>query len=221
MTSDTITTKRFLIGPLQTNCYMLIDKPTSDCLIIDPGGDAGQLTDAMSSLGLNPIGIINTHGHFDHVFSDWQLAKDYNIPVYIHADDRHMLENDDINMMTFFGLNPKTLDTDMSLTIKEVKDHDTIMLGDNAIAVMHTPGHTPGSICLMLGNRLFTGDLLFKSGVGRTDLAGGSSKQLMESLRKVFELLHEDMIVYPGHGEMTELGCEKDANPWVRLAMEQ
>lgn len=210
---------RFVVGPLETNCYLIVDEPTKKALIIDPGGDSHELEEYISANGLYVEGIVNTHGHHDHVLGDWHLAEKYSVPVFIHRDDRRRLDTgDDIGFVTF--PNPKELYPDLVLDIRELLDNDQIPVGNGELKVIHTPGHTPGSICLQSGSMLITGDLLFKYGVGRTDLPGGSTRGLQSSLKKIFEIFPDDTQVFPGHGETTDLATERSGNLWLHASFD-
>ncbi len=180
---------KIVVGDLQTNCYILTDAKSKNCVIIDPGADSARIKGRLSSEGLSPSFIINTHAHPDHVGAN----KEFNLPVYIHKNDAKFLP----------GVN------------KPLNDGDKIQLGNLAIDVIHTPGHTPGGICLLCGNSLFSGDTLFASCVGRTDLPGGNEAQLINSIKNKLFVLNDDIKVYPGHGSETTIGNEKLNNPLV------
>lgn len=210
-----------VVGPLQTNCFVLVSKKTKECLIIDPGGDTQEIESEISENDWTVSSIINTHGHYDHIYGNWRLAEKYNIPVYIHINDRHMLEESKDDIGSFFSDSPMQLHPELKLEIRILEDDSVIKLHDCEIKITHVPGHTPGSICLSFNNWLFCGDLLFKYGIGRTDLPGGSSQALLQSLKNVFEMFPESMQVFPGHGESTTLKCERTENPWIKLVMEQ
>lgn len=193
----------FTVGGLSTNCYVVSSRQTKDAIIIDPGIDlileADQIFDYISQAGLNVKLIVNTHGHSDHINGDAIFQERYNVPLCIHRLDAASLA-----LLENINFPPTVLLDDGSL----------IEVGDDSLTVMHTPGHTPGSICL-LGERLvFTGDTLFAGGIGRTDFPGGSDSDMQLSLRKL-QSLPEDFLIYPGHGPTSIIGEEKRVNPFL------
>lgn len=171
--------KHFIVGELETNCYFLITE--NEFGIIDPGGDADKILKEIEKAKVKQKYIINTHCHPDHVLANEKIKKATGAKILIQE-----AEKDFINF-----------EADRLL-----KDGDEIKIGDSVLKVLHTPGHTQGSICLLGENFIFTGDTLFKDGHGRTDLSGGSQKDMEESLEKLSKLLKPGMIVYPGHGEI-------------------
>lgn len=174
--------ERFVVGALETNCYLVYNKAEKVGFLIDPGSSDGRIKDAIEKNGLRIKNTINTHGHFDHTSGN----KAFGYPVLIHEDDGGSLKDGDI--------------------IKE----------DNIVfEVIHTPGHTPGSISLKLGNKIFTGDTLFQESVGRTDLPGGSEKDLLNSIRKRLMVFEDDTDILPGHGPISTIGHERKNNPFL------
>ncbi len=171
--------KHFIVGELGTNCYLLISG--NELGIIDPGGDADKILKEIEKAKVKQKYIINTHCHPYHVLANEKIKKATGAKILIQE-----AEKDFINF-----------EADRLL-----KDGDEIKVGDSVLKVLHTPGHTQGSICLLGENFIFTGDTLFKDGHGRTDLSGGSQKDMEESLEKLSKLLKPGMIVYPGHGEI-------------------
>lgn len=182
---------KIVVGDLQTNCYLLADAKSKRCTIIDPGGDSPLIKEHLKSKKITPSFIINTHGHPDHIMSNGE----FDLPIYIHKDDAKALA----------GLHPDKL----------LNDGDRIQLENLTIDIIHTPGHTPGSICLLCDDLLFSGDTLFASGVGRTDLPGGSENQLINSIKNKLFILNGGIKVYPGHGPETTIGKEKEGNLWL------
>ena len=171
--------KHLIVGELGTNCYLLISE--NELGIIDPGGEADKILKGIREIKAEPKYIINTHCHPDHILANEKIKKATGAKILIHE-----AEKDFINF-----------EADRLL-----KDGDEIRVGDNVLKVLHTPGHTQGSICLLGENFVFTGDTLFKDGYGRTDLPGSSQKEMEESLEKLSKLLKLGTIVYPGHGEI-------------------
>ena len=193
----------FTVGSLSTNCYIVSSQETKDAIVIDPGLDfsseAKQVFDYIARGVLNVKLIVNTHGHPDHISGDAIFQKEYNVPVCIHRFDAAYLE----------GLKNANFPAAVLL-----EDGSLIKFGNESLKVMHTPGHTPGSICL-LGERLvFTGDTLFAGGIGRTDFPGGSDKDMRLSLQKLMHL-PDYFLIYPGHGPSSIMGEEKRVNPFL------
>ncbi|MCW4024205.1 MAG: MBL fold metallo-hydrolase [Candidatus Bathyarchaeota archaeon] len=190
----------FPVGNLQTNCYVVSDSQTKEALIIDPGFDytyeAKQVVDYIEKAGLKINCIINTHGHHDHIGGDSYLQKKYGVPVYIHPNDKHYLT---------------TRSENAHLDITTLKEGELIRFGAESLKVMETPGHSPGSICLVSDRLVFSGDTLFAGGIGRTDFEGGSGEDMAQSLKKLMAL-PENFTVYPGHYEATTIGQEKNFN---------
>lgn len=193
------------VGAYQANCYILAEKDNSDAIIIDPGEEYNKIKKVIDNHKLTPKIIINTHGHIDHIAAD---AK-FGLPVYIHEDDVDFLIDSKKNMSAFLNM-PKAI----KVEIKTLKDKDKIKLGNIVLEVIHTPGHTPGGICLKMGNILFTGDTLFYAGVGRTDFPYASQRIMVESLRKLFKL-PKNTKIFPGHGPSSTIGKEKSNNPFI------
>jgi glyoxylase-like metal-dependent hydrolase (beta-lactamase superfamily II) len=193
----------FTVGGLSTNCYVVSSRQTKDAIVIDPGIDfpseADQIFDYVTQAGLTVKLIVNTHGHADHINGDAILQEKYNVPLCIHRLDvasLAVLENPNF---------PATVLVD---------DGSIINFGNESLKVMHTPGHTPGSICLVSDRLVFTGDTLFAGGVGRTDFPGGSDSDMQLSLQKL-TLLPDYFLVYPGHGPTSIMGEEKRVNPFL------
>lgn len=204
--------KALLVGPLATNCYIAYCEETLEAIIIDPGGDANRILDYVSKENLEVKFIVNTHGHADHVSADDELRKTLKAHLLIHRADLEMLENPDLNLSAFMNETVKVSRPDRLL-----EDGDIVNFGMVRLKVIHTPGHTPGSICLLGEDSLFTGDTLFAGSVGRTDIPGGSFRQLIHSLKFRIMPLPDGLKVYPGHGPETVLGFEKRANHYLRL----
>jgi hydroxyacylglutathione hydrolase len=193
----------FTVGSLSTNCYVVSSRSTKDAIIIDPGLDvifeADQIFNYVAKAGLKVKLIVNTHGHSDHTNGDAIFQEKYNVPICIHRLDAAsfaVLEN--------VNFSPIVL----------LEEDSLVNFGNDSLKVMHTPGHTPGSICL-LGTRLvFTGDTLFAGGIGRTDFPGGSGSDMQLSLQKL-QGLPDYFLIYPGHGPTSIIGEEKRVNPFL------
>ncbi len=198
------------VGPLQTNCYIVGCEDTKEGAIIDPGGDAKRILAEVERLGLKIKYVINTHGHFDHTLANKEVVKATGAPLAIHSADAPMLTQG--GGAFFFGLMGKA--SPPADTIME--EGQVLTLGQIELEVLHTPGHSPGSICLYSEKDgvLFDGDVLFNMGIGRSDLPGGSYSVLMRSIQKLLAL-PDETTVYPGHGPATTIGRERRSNPFL------
>lgn len=199
--------KRFVVGLLETNCYVFGDDETKQAVVIDPGGDSDVIKEYLREEGLKLLYVINTHGHGDHIISNADFKKE----VLIHRLDVEYLTNPDLNMSRVFGLE---FFAD-NISYKELEDGDRISVGRLNLEVIHTPGHTPGGISLYSTDILFSGDTLFFEGVGRTDIPKASWQDLLSSIKNRLFRLSDECIVYPGHGPRTTIGYEKRNNPFV------
>jgi hydroxyacylglutathione hydrolase len=221
--------ERIVVGELNTNAYLFSIWKKS-CLIIDPGGDAEEIINHMVMKNLHPLGIVCTHGHFDHVAAVGELHSYFaergeDIPIFVHKLDSHFFGKEALNAHreSYAPLGPSALDLVNSafnpLPAADVllKEGDTIL--DSGLVVLHTPGHTPGSICLYseVNQVLFTGDTLFFEGVGRSDLPGGDGIKLMKNIRKKILNLPDEVRVFPGHGPFSTIEREKNHNPYLEL----
>jgi len=200
-----------VVGTLETNCYLVYCKETLECAVVDPGADPERIIRQIAELGLKPVILINTHGHVDHVGANLDIKTKYDIPLCIHSSDSKMLNNILATAMGLFLGAKKSPEPDRFL-----EDGDSIPIGKSHLKVIHTPGHSPGSISLSGDGFLLSGDLLFCGGVGRTDLPGGSWSVLEESIRSRIFTFPDDTIVLPGHGPSTSVGQEKMANPFIQ-----
>ena len=190
---------RLPLPPLGANCYLL--KSGDRGLVIDPGGDAESVMAACSELGFTPEAILLTHGHFDHVGAVAGLVEHFpDLPAYCHVSDVSGVPGD------FTWLKGPTW--------KPLTDGQALDVAGLSIKVLHTPGHSPGSCCFLLGEHLFTGDVLFRYSMGRTDLPGGDNGQMMESLKRL-AALPGDYKVYPGHDSATTLDFERTHNLYL------
>ena len=191
---------REVVGPLETNCYFII--VASNAIIVDPGGDASRLLNLIKKFQLSINLYLLTHSHYDHIAALGELLRYVKAPIAIHTDDADSLADPRTNFSMLMG-DPQSYKADRLLS-----DGDIIKLSGEDFTVMHTPGHTPGSISLLGDGFILSGDTLFRQGIGRTDIPGGSENQIYKSLRKLLELPSET-IVYPGHGESTTIGEAK------------
>ena len=203
----------FPVGMLGCNCAVVADAATGEALVIDPGDEADRILDLLSRNHLRAVGLLHTHAHFDHVGASGLLAKETGAPILLHGDDVPLYAalREQGRM---FGI-PVPEPSPVGRTIT---DGERIACGSGSLEVMHTPGHSPGSVCFRLhGDRpvLFSGDTLFRRGIGRTDLFGGSWDQILSSLTCRILPLPGDLAVLPGHGEGTTIGEEARLNPFV------
>ena len=202
--------KRFTDGILGSNTYLLWDPDSREAAVVDAGDRIAPLADLVREQKLTMKYIILTHAHFDHIYylpeyrDAFRAAK-----IVIHENDNDLLENPRLNASTLFGSARAFQKADMT-----VKDGDVLKLGEESLCILSTPGHTPGSICILAGKRLFSGDTLFYSGFGRTDLGAGSVKELSASIERLYAL-EEEIEVFPGHGTKTTIGREKSCNPFL------
>ncbi len=204
--------KALSLGPLGTNCYIL--SKDNQCLIIDPGGDAAIIKDYVATNNVTPEAILLTHAHFDHIGAVDEIRNTYNIDVYLHEEEKNWLENPELNRSLLFLGNDggyTTAAPNFSLQTGELN------IGAFSMRVVHTPGHSPGSVTFIFADEacIVSGDVLFQRGIGRTDLPDGSMEQLAESIVTQLYVLEDEYVVYPGHGPQTTIGEEKKLNPFT------
>lgn len=198
-----------VVGRLQTNCYVLQSGDIS--IVVDPGDEPKRILLFLKDLGVRTTKIIATHTHFDHVLGVNDVRAELKVPFVIHHDDLEMLESMQSRVRQIMGFTvPPPPKVDQFL-----KDAETVSFGDEEVKVIHTPGHSPGSISLAGDGFVLTGDALFNQSIGRTDLPGGDFDTLVDSIKNRLFNLDDDVIVYPGHGPETSIGDEKLANPFV------
>ena len=200
-----------VVGPVQTNCYFLYREDTKDCVIVDPGDAADMIERKVSEMQGKPVGILLTHGHFDHIMAADEVRKKYNIPIYASEKEETTLLNPKVNL-SVFGHGSCTLDADVYL-----KDLQVVELAGFSVQMIETPGHTVGSCCYYLKEEgvLFSGDTVFQGSVGRTDFPEGSTAAIVRSLHRLLDTLPDETEVYPGHDASTTIGYEKRYNPFV------
>jgi hydroxyacylglutathione hydrolase len=207
MDSNKPLVNRFVVGPLGVSCYVVADPATKEACVIDPGADASKIMNFIRKNGLELKFVINTHGHGDHIAANKDLAA----PIYIHAADKDCLTDPKKNLSAGIFM----VDIISPRASRILEDGDTIELGKLKLKVIHTPGHTKGSISLALDNMIFTGDTLFHGGVGRADLLGGDEDELLDSIKKKLLVFKDDTIIYPGHGGPSTIGEERKNNPFI------
>jgi glyoxylase-like metal-dependent hydrolase (beta-lactamase superfamily II) len=196
------------VGPFEANCYVVGSENTGEGMLIDPGDEADEILGNVAGQKLHISLVVLTHGHIDHIGAVKEVKDATKASVAIHADDAKTLtKNATGNMLGLSYPAPPAPD-------RLLKEGDTIKVGDLTFTVLHTPGHSPGSICLYGEGVLFSGDTLFREGIGRYDLPGGNYAALMNSLHRLLTL-PPDTVVYPGHGPKTTIGTEKKENPFL------
>ncbi len=194
------------VGPMEVNCYILGCAKTLEAVIIDPGAEDDRIKGRLNRDKLSARYIINTHGHADHIGANGK----FGLPVMIHRSDIPFLNSPAKNLSAMLGMTISSPPADRAL-----EDGDKLYVGDLILEVIHTPGHTPGSISVKCGDIVFTGDALFNEGIGRTDFPYGSEEDLLKSIRKKLLILPDSTKVYPGHGAATTIGYEKTHNPFL------
>lgn len=201
--------KKLMVGPFATNCYIVGSESGKEGMIIDPGAEVNQILSSVKDTGLDIKFIVLTHGHMDHVGALKEAKEAIGADVAIHTDDAQSLQEQSLGIL--FGLScPPPPSPDRLL-----EDGESINIGDLRFLVLHTPGHTPGGICLLGEGIVFSGDTLFNYGIGRTDLPGGSYSQLMNSIQTKLMVLPDSTVVYPGHGPDTSIGAERQGNSFL------
>jgi len=215
----------FPAGMLACNCYVLAPRAGADAIVVDPGQRAmGQLRRILDENRLTPAAVMLTHGHIDHIWSAQKVADTYGCPAYIHPEDRFML-TDPLKgfgrgliggfATSAFG----ALFREPRQVVELDRDGDKIDIDDTVVTIDHTPGHTRGSVVFRVGGDgseiAFTGDTLFRQSIGRTDLPGGSGRDLLESIVTKLMVLDDDTVVLPGHGAKSTIGFERRANPFL------
>jgi len=221
----------FPAGPLQANCYVLAPRAGAGCIVVDPGMDAMDgLEQVVREHDLTPEAVLVTHGHFDHLWCVQDVAARWDVPVWIHPADRHLLSDP---MAAISGESAAMLRAQLGLTdvptftepadVRDAADATVIEAAGLTLQVVHCPGHTPGTVMYRLAWEgpeevsavLFTGDFLFAGSIGRTDLPGGSHAQMLASLRTNVLTLPDDVVVLPGHGAQSSIARERATNPFL------
>ncbi len=196
------------LGLLETNCYLLIDKLTRKAAVIDPADQYEMIVNALKKHNAELESILLTHGHYDHIGAVPDLIKAFSVPVYIHQADSLMLQEPEKNFSRFVGA-----DFSFKGKLHFLKQDQQLQIGGSMLRVIHTPGHTPGSVCFLADTFLVSGDTLFFMGIGRTDLPGGSERDILQSISEKILSLQDDLPVFPGHGPSTTISREKKSNP--------
>jgi len=204
--------KRFVVGELNTNCYLIACEESKKAVVIDPGGEEAvdSILNILQKNNFDLKYIINTHGHIDHIIGNNLLKLKTEALLLIHRLDADMLVDGNKNISFFMGKEICSPHAD-----KLLEEGDEISLGTLKLKVIHTPGHTLGGISLVLNNIVFTGDTLFAGGIGRSDLPGGSYQDLQKSIKEKLLVLSDDKIIYPGHGPDSTIGDERKTNLYL------
>ncbi|TZE83503.1 MBL fold metallo-hydrolase [Calorimonas adulescens] len=204
--------ERVAVGIGMTNCYIIGDEETRDAIVVDPGDEPEKILDLIGRTDSNIVYIVLTHAHYDH----WGALNDIRTEtgvdkVILHRLEEEVLENPEMNLSPWISGQSVSMKGD-----KWVEDGDIISVGNMMVTVRHTPGHTPGSISLIIDNKCICGDALFAGSVGRTDFPGGSPYVLRRTIDEVFKKLPDQMEVWPGHGPSTTIGKEKKLNLFMK-----
>ena len=200
------------VGPLQCNCSIIGDETTREGMVIDPGDNIGAVLAIVEKHHLRIKQIVITHAHIDHVGGAMKLREATGAPILLNQNDYALLKMLDVQATWIGVAAPGTVEIDRSIT-----NGDTVSAGAHTAQVLHTPGHTEGSICLYFESekKLIAGDTLFAGSIGRTDLPGGSMQKIMRSLHATVLALPDETVVVPGHGESTSIGQERESNPFL------
>lgn len=197
-------------GPLQVNCYILGCEKTRKAVVVDPGGDVEQILALLQRLNLELQMVINTHGHFDHVGGNRKLLQATGVELLLHESDVVLLGMA-TQLAAAYGLSTELSPEPQRL----LSGGEIVTVGELEIKILHTPGHTPGGICLHVEDQLIVGDTLFAGSIGRTDLPGGNHQQLIDGIREKLLPLPAKTVVHPGHGPTTTIGQESAYNPFL------
>ena len=203
--------KTMVLGMVSTNCYLVYNDDTKEGVVVDPADNGAYILNKCNELGVTPVAILLTHGHFDHIGAVDKLKERYDLTVYASEAEKDTITDTTKNLTSYFG-EPFTVTPDVYL-----KDGQEIEIAGILMNMILTPGHTEGSCCYYLPNHglLFSGDTLFQASRGRTDFPGGSTAEIVRSLHKLVDSLPEETEVFPGHDASTTIGYEKRYNPFV------
>lgn len=203
--------EKFVLGSMGTNCYLIINEETKELVIVDPATCPDYVVSHVKSNGYIPKAIFLTHAHFDHVMGIDGWVKEFGIPVYLHEEEKKILEDSELNLSGVFGASYSYSD------VKCFNDGQEMDIAGFTFNIIHTPGHTCGGCCYYCEEEgvLISGDTLFYQSVGRSDFPTGSMGTLVRSIKEKLFCLPDDVMVYPGHNDATCIGDEKKYNPFV------
>ncbi|MCH3962895.1 MAG: MBL fold metallo-hydrolase [Clostridium sp.] len=197
--------QRMSVGMYAANCYIVLDENSNECAVIDPGGDSEVIKNALKAMNAGKVKfILLTHGHADHTGAALDIKNSFNAPIYCNKEDYNMMKRG-----TFmYGNVHDSVD-------EFLKDGDKLTFGGLEIKVIYTPGHSPGGVCFLVDNVVFTGDTLFSGSIGRTDMEGGDFDTLIDSIKNRLMILPDNTVVLPGHEGESSIGRERNSNPFL------
>ncbi len=205
-----LTIRSFAVMPFDENCYVVSDD-TGEGVVIDPGGMAKEILAYIREKKLSIQAVLDTHGHCDHIGANDAIRDEMGAPLYIHKADAPMLSDMRLNLSAFMGFKALSRPAEHLLS-----EGDKISFGQSELEVIHTPGHTVGGVCFVGDGVVFTGDTLFAGSIGRSDFPGGSEVELIGNIKKKLLALPDEMKVYSGHGPSSEIGWERQCNPYLQ-----
>ncbi len=198
------------VGSFAANCYIAACSQTMEGVIIDPGAEGQQILRVVEDEEIKVKYIINTHGHIDHVSANAEIKKTTGAPVLLHAGDKDLWRKPHASLSFFAG------QIELPPADHYLEDGEVLEVGNMRLEIIHTPGHTQGCIAIKSEKLLFSGDTLFAGSIGRTDLPGGSYRQIIASIKEKLMVLPDALLVYPGHGPVTTIGEERETNPFLK-----
>ena len=205
-----LTIQSFAVMPFDENCYVVSDE-TGEGVVIDPGGMAKQILSYIREAKLSIKAVLDTHGHCDHIGANDEIRDETGAPLYIHKEDAAMISDMKLNLSAFMGFQVISRPAEHLLS-----EGDKISFGQSELEVIHTPGHTTGGVCFVGEGVAFTGDTLFAGSIGRSDFPGGSERDLIGNIKKKLLVLPDETKVYSGHGPSSEIGWERQCNPFLQ-----